>query len=162
MKKHILYLCVAGLMVMAAGSDVRSAGTVTVHMFASAICPACARAKQFLNEYAPKNNITVIYYEVLNKDGQVDVTNLNNRKKLVAMLSSIDERLAKKPFIYDNTMKAYPFIAEKGVPYYEKRISQTTVLKKSMPVPVFIIGDAAVTGYQKNLLIRLINKEKNE
>ena len=161
MKKLIVHLCVIGLTVMIAGSDVRSADAVKVYVFESAVCPSCARAKKFLKDYAPKNNITVIYYEILNKKGQVDSTNVSNRKKLVAMLSSIDERVGKKPFVYDNTMKAYPFIAENGVPYYEKRISQTTVLKKAMPVPVFLIGDAAVAGFQQNLVIRLINKEKN-
>ncbi|HOO70764.1 MAG TPA: hypothetical protein PK926_03305 [Spirochaetota bacterium] len=135
---------------------------VTVHFFESAVCPACKSAKEFLDGYKSRTDITVIFYEVRNRENNVDSRNLGNIKKINMMLADIDRRNGHKPFIYDDTMKAYTLLIEKDVPCYEKRISQSTVLKKPLPVPLFIIGDRVVAGFQKNLIIRFIEQEKKK
>ena len=161
MKKTVLLLFLITGISLCVSLSLDAGPPVTVHFFESAVCPSCAQAKRFFDDYADKNNIRVIQYEVRNSSNIVDKQNMANINRLVSMLKAIDKRLAKKPFIYDSSMKAYPFYTEKGVPYYKKRISKTLELKKELPVPVFIIGDSVVAGFQKSLLIRLINQEKN-
>ena len=135
---------------------------VTVHFFESAVCPACKSAREFLDGYKGRSDLTVIYYEVRNKENRVDSGNVRNIKKINMMLAGIDRKNGHKPFIYDDTMKAYTLLIEKDVPCYEKRISQSTVLKKPLPVPLFVIGDRVVAGFQKNLIIRFIEQEKKK
>jgi hypothetical protein len=160
-KTSIFILFIFGIFIVSS-SDVPGKTPVTVHFFESAVCPSCAKAKEFLKEYAPKNDVIVKSYEVRNKHDAVDAGNQANINRLSAMLGDIDRKNGRQPFIYDDTMKAYPFIAVNGVPNYEKRISASTILKKPLPVPVFIIGNRAIAGFQKNLIIRFVDQEKKK
>ena len=162
MKKYVFIIPVALFAVLIGSPDAAGKTPVLVHFFESAVCPSCARARAFLDDFAPKNGVTVRTYEVRNRSDAVDTGNQANINRLNAMLADIDRRNGRQPFIYDDTMRAYPFIAYKGVPHYEKRISASTVLKKPLPVPVFIIGDRAVAGFQKNLIMRFVEQEKKK
>jgi thiol-disulfide isomerase/thioredoxin len=151
----VIALCVA-----LEAPRLRAEAPVVIHFFESALCPACKRAKEFLSDYAPRNNVRVVYYEVRDKNDAITPSNRRNIGTLSAMLDRIDRSNGHRPFIHDDTMRAFPYLDVKGVPHYEKRISQSTVLKKEVPVPFFIIGERAIAGFQKNLIIRFVDQEK--
>ena len=70
---------------------------------------------------------------------------------LVSMLQRISSRLGGKPFIYENRTP-YAFALVNGVPYYIKKLSETTTVKKEVPLPVFILGNSVYVGYQPHVL----------
>lgn len=123
-----------------------------MHFFKSQVCPHCKQAENdlpgILRRYP---RITMFSYDVRNARNQVDAVNRQNMGRLITMLQQIHARIGGKPFIYENNT-AYPFALVNGVPYYLKKLSETTTVKKEVPVPVFILGNRVYVGYQSSIL----------
>lgn len=122
-------------------------GAVTLHFFESAVCPVCLQAKKDLPGLRKKYPaLNVIAYQVRNGRGQIDAANEKNISRLLNMLSSIDRKLNGRPFVIHDRA-AHRFVLSGGVPYYEKKISATTTVRKEMGLPIFVLGDKALVGY---------------
>ncbi len=127
-------------------------GRLYLHFFKSQVCPHCKQAEKDLPGILKRySRITMVSYDVRNARNQVDAVNRQNMGRLISMLQQIQNRNSGKPFIFEyNT--AYAFALVNGVPYYLKKLSETTTVKKEVPVPVFILGNRAYVGYQASVL----------
>ncbi|MBP7738707.1 MAG: hypothetical protein KA369_22215 [Spirochaetes bacterium] len=127
-----------------------------LHFFKSQVCPHCKQAEKELPPVLKRYpRITMVAYDVRNAMNQVDASNRQNLGKLIAMLQQIQARNGGKPFIYEgNTPHA--FVLVNGVPYYMKKLSDVTTIKKEVPIPVFILGNRVYVGYQASVLNQAI------
>lgn len=127
-----------------------------LHFFKSQICPHCKQAEKELPSVLRRYpRITMIAYDVRNAMNQVDAVNRRNLGTLIAMLQQINARNGGRPFIYEgNTPHA--FVLVNGVPYYMKKLSDVTTIKKEVPIPVFILGNRVYVGYQSSVLNQAI------
>ncbi len=127
-----------------------------LHFFKSQICPHCKQAEKELPAVLRRYpRITMVSYDVRNAMNQVDAANRRNLGKLIAMLQQIQARNGGKPFIYEgNTPHA--FVLVNGVPYYIKKLSDVTTIKKEVPIPVFVLGDRVYVGYQSSIMNQAI------
>ncbi len=132
-----------------------------LHFFKSQVCPHCRLAEKELPAVIKRYpRITMVTYDVRNAMNQVDAVNRQNLGKLIAMLQQIHARTGGRPFIYEgNTPHA--FVLVNGVPYYVKKLSDVTTIKKEVPIPVFILGDRVYVGYQASTLNQAIARFYN-
>ena len=147
---------VACLIVAAAaaprGGDASTGGKLQVHFFTSGVCAVCKQAERELPAMLARHpRLELRTHEV--RDAQNRVTDIHRRNLalLVRMLQDISTRTKGAPFIYEGRT-AHAFVAAGGVPYYEKKISAATTVKKEVPVPVFILGDRVYIGYRREIL----------
>ena len=133
-------------------------GLLYVHFFTSAICPHCKQAESQLPGMLKRlPRLRLMTYQVLNARGQADAVNIRNKKKLIGMINGINTRLGGKPFIYEQkTPHSYSLV--NGVPYYLKKISESTTVKKEVTIPVFILGNRVYVGYQQDLLLEALEE----
>lgn len=128
-------------------SEGHSGGKKVLYMFESPVCVVCKRAKKELQGISSAK-ITIKYFQVLNKKGRQDAAAKRNIRKLKSKLKKIKKKMGKRPFVYEaGTGKAYPYKLYNKVPHYLKRISASTVLKKEMGVPIFILDNDVFVGY---------------
>jgi hypothetical protein len=164
MKRMIYLFCLiiltAGLF---AGQRVDGAeGRLYLHFFKSQVCPHCKQAEKDLPGILKRfPRITMVSYEVRNAMNQIDALNRQNMGRLIAMLQQIQARNGGKPFIYEyNTPHAFALV--NGIPYYLKKLSETTTVKKEVPIPVFILGNRVFVGYQSTMLEQAIARFNRE
>ncbi|PKL36255.1 MAG: hypothetical protein CVV44_18755 [Spirochaetae bacterium HGW-Spirochaetae-1] len=156
MKKIALTILLIPSLIIAVGNTgpSRAAQKITMHFFFSGICPSCKQAKKDMPDIQKQfPSLMVVTHEVRNSQGIVTAANNVNIKKLIDMLSEMDRSSKGEPFIYEGG-KAYPFLLDKGIPCYRKKISESTTLTKEIPVPVFILGGKVLLGYQRHILQR--------
>ncbi len=157
MKRMIILYC---LLAFTAGLAAQRADAAEsrlyLHFFKSQVCPHCRQAEKELPAVLKRYpRITMVSYDVRNAMNRVDAVNRQNMGKLIAMLQQIQARSGGKPFIYEyNTPHAFALV--NGVPYYLKKISEATTVKKEVPVPVFILGNRVYVGYQASTLNQAI------
>jgi len=136
-----------------------SAKNVTLYFYHSAVCPACKRFKDDMGSLKRQfPGLIIKSFELRNSMNRVSPKNRRNIRLMVNRLKHIDRKLGKKPFVIE-TRKAFRLKVKKGIPYYMKQISTSTILEKEFPVPAFILGDRAYTGYRKHVLTRALRKE---
>ncbi len=158
MKNIVGLIC---LMVLASGPGALQQATgvesrLYIHFFKSQICPHCKQAEKELPAVLRRYpRITMITYDVRNVMNQADAVNRQNLVKLIAMLQRIQARNGGKPFIYEGN-SPHAFALVNGVPYYIKKLSEVTTIKKEVPIPVFIVGDKVYVGYQPSTLNQAI------
>ncbi len=140
------------------GADGSKEARLQVYFFTSGVCPICKQAGRELPAMLRRYpRLELRTYEV--RDAQNRVTDLHRRNMgtLMRLLQAIQLRTKGAPFIYERRT-AYPFVAVRGVPYYEKKLSATTTVKKEVPVPVFILGDRVYVGYQQEILSQALGR----
>ena len=152
----ICHLVVISAFLVPAEHATGAANRLYLHLFTSGVCPHCRLAERELPVMLTRYpRITLVSYEVLNSRGQADAKNRQNMMKLISMLRQIHERQGGKPFIYeDKTPHAFALV--NGVPYYLIKISESTTIKKEVPVPVFILGERVYVGYNPQALEQAI------
>lgn len=156
MKKTGLFFIITAILIAPPAGSTAKKGTL--HFFKSAVCPACKRATQEMPLFKKKYpGLRVKTYMVRNKQNRVTPQNRRNIQRLIALLKGIDRRQGGKPFIIESR-KAYRLRVERGVPYYMKKISSYTTIKKEVPIPVFILGDHAYAGYRRHVLSRALRQ----
>jgi len=129
---------------------------VVIYLFDSAVCPVCRQVKNDLPGIQKQyQNLRVINYEIVNKSSKVDSNNQKNISILNNMLSMLDKKMKGKSIVQKD-QKMYPYINIKGVPHYVNKLSEYTTIKVEFGVPIFIIGDKVLLGYNKVVLEREI------
>jgi hypothetical protein len=129
-----------------------SGGILQVHFFTSGVCAVCKQAAGELPAMlASHPRLRLRTYEVRDAMNRVTDTHRRNMALLVRLLQEIKTRTKGGRFIYEGRT-AHAFVAVRGIPYYEKKISATTTVKKEIPVPVFIMGDRVYVGYRKEII----------
>ena len=148
-------LLIAVSLILAAPENV-TAKSATLYFYYSALCPACKRFKADMPEFKKQYpGLTIRSFELLSAANRVTPANRRNMRLFVNRLKSIDRRLGGKAFIIE-TRRAYRLKVKKGIPYYMKKISQSTTLEKDFPTPAFILGNRAYAGYRKYVLNRAL------
>jgi len=152
MKKILLSLIVISAFLIP--PDLIGGKRITMYFFESGVCPACERARKAMPALKRQFPGLVVYsYMVRNKYGKVNAIHKRNTRLLFSKLRRLQRNAGKRPVIISGYRK-YRLQFKSGIPYYMKRISQYTVLKKEIPIPVFIIGDEAIIGYNRMMIMR--------
>ena len=142
-------------------SEARTSQSLVIHFFTSAVCPACKRAEVTLPKMiAPVAGAQIKRYEVRNSENKISPENQRNVNRLIAMLRAIEAQQGGKPFIYEDR-QAHMLQIEKGIPYYLKKVSSTTTIRKAMPVPLFIVGNRVFIGFRPHVMKRVIREESH-
>ncbi|MBN2080174.1 MAG: hypothetical protein JW838_14490 [Spirochaetes bacterium] len=133
-----------------------SGGILPVHFFTSGVCPACKQAGRELPAMLGRYpRLRLRTYEVRDAMNRVNDLHRRNMALLVRLLQDIKTRTKGGRFIYEGRTP-HAFVAVRGVPYYEKKISATTTVKKEIPVPVFVMGDRVYIGYRQEIISRAL------
>lgn len=144
------------------GGDASSGGILQVHFFTSGVCPVCKQAAHELPAMLARHpRLRLRTYEVRDAMNRVNDLHRSNMALLVRLLQDIKARTKGGRFIYEGRT-AHAFVAVRGVPYYEKKISATTTVKKEIPVPVFIMGDRVYVGYRKEIISQALAQYQGE
>lgn len=143
----IIVLCAAAALVAHNSARGASKKAVIMHHFESPVCPVCSQARADLPAIkAQFPGLTVITYQTRSREGKVDAAVQKNIDTLLAMLWAIEARAKGRPVVV-RERKEHRLAVVNGVPYFEKQISEQTVIKRELGVPLFIIGDRVVAGY---------------
>ncbi|MFC1670221.1 hypothetical protein ACFL20_07480 [Spirochaetota bacterium] len=161
MKKILLYLSIVTLVFSLSGNYLPKAYAkkrVVLHYYYSPFCPVCKRVSPQVMQLKKDFNLRVIKYALFNK--RTAQRDYRMMRKLISRLKRIHRKKKGKPFVMKDR-KANRYYPDKTIPYYLKRISPRKELRREMPVPIIIIGDTVVLGFDKPLVLRLLREAGN-
>ena len=158
MKKILLYFSLVLLVFCLSDSYLSRAHAkkrVVLYYYYSPFCPVCKRVTPQVMQLKSDFNLKVVKYALFNK--RTAQRDYRMMRKLISRLKRIHRKKKGRPFVMKDR-KANRYYPDKTIPYYLKRISPRKELKREMPVPIIIIGDTAILGFDKPLVLRLLRE----